>query len=153
MYNEFTEETVAKLSNQGFERFEVLKEYIDPLSFGNGRTVVKYDNLILTFIREKGDIFLEIGGLSPDRESFYFDDIRVNRGWDSVDRTLNRDSPKSIDDILVELKNNIEEIQIAFSEEYILQTESSLRITRKNREKEFLNRLNKNAESYLNKMK
>ena len=58
------------------------------------------EGLLLRFVRERTEVYLDIGTQLPDPEFHQFDDVEIALGWTSVEEVLKKDSPESLDRVI-----------------------------------------------------
>jgi hypothetical protein len=73
--------------------------------------VFEADNLLLRFVRDRSQEFLDIGMVTHPKEFHQFDDVAVALGWTSVDNVLGKQEPESLDSLLDQLACHYDRVQ------------------------------------------
>jgi hypothetical protein len=58
------------------------------------------DDLLLRFVRERTEVYLDIATKAPDPEFHQFDDVEIALGWTSVEEVLKKASPEPLDSVI-----------------------------------------------------
>ncbi|MCI0664554.1 MAG: hypothetical protein L0220_26130 [Acidobacteria bacterium] len=125
----------------GIEGAELVSETFDPKNFGNGEVVFRLGPLLLRFIRDRGQDFLDVAStIAPDR-FHQFDDVEIAMGWKSVEEVLAKSEPEPLADVLVRMRNHLSELQAAMSGNQELFTRARIERAAEQRGAEFVKRL------------
>ena len=129
------------IESVGIEGVELERESFDPRNFGNGEVVFRLGPLLLRFIRDRGQDFLDIAStIAPDR-FHQFDDVEIAMGWKSVEETLGKSEPEPLADMLGRLRNRLGELQSAMSGNQEAFTRARIERAAEQRGAEFVKRL------------
>ena len=73
--------------------------------------IFEADNLLLRFVRDRAQEFLDVGMRTHPTEFHQFDDVAVALGWTSVDNVLGKQEPESLDSLLDQLACHFDRVQ------------------------------------------
>jgi hypothetical protein len=73
--------------------------------------IFEANNLLLRFVRDRSQEFLDIGMRAHPTEFHQFDDVAVALGWTSVDCILAKQEPESLDSVLDQLASHFDRVQ------------------------------------------
>src|SRR5262245_47736409 len=125
----------------GIEGVELERERFDPQNFGNGEVVFRLGPLLLRFIRDRGQDFLDVASVtSPDRYH-QFDDVEIGMGWKSVEDMVAKSEPEPLADLLRRMRNRLGELQSAMSGNQESFTRNRIERAAEQRGAEFIKRL------------
>ena len=129
------------IESVGIEGVELQRESFDPQNFGNGEVIFRLGPLLLRFIRDRGQDFLDIASaIAPDR-FHQFDDVEIGIGWKSVEEALSKSEPEPLADMLRRMRNRLGELQSAMSGNQEGFTRDRIERAAEQREAEFVERL------------
>jgi hypothetical protein len=129
------------IESVGIEGMELERESFDPQNFGNGEVVFRLGPLLLCFIRDRGQDFLDVASaIAPDR-FHQFDDVEIGMGWKSVEEVLAKSEPEPLADMLRRMRNRLGELQSAMSGNQERFTRDRIERAAEQRGAEFVKRL------------
>jgi hypothetical protein len=129
------------IESVGIEGVELMRESFDPQNFGNGEVVFRLGPLLLRFVRDRGQDFLDIAStIAPDL-FHQFDDVEIAMGWKSVEEALGKSEPEPLADILGRMRNRLGELQSAMSGNQEAFTRARIERAAEQRGAEFVKRL------------
>lgn len=73
-------------------------------------------NLIFRFVRDRGEDFLDVAAIHRPSEYYQSDDLEIAFGWRTIDDALHKQAPEPLHDILVRLRDRMDELAKAFSQ-------------------------------------
>src|SRR5262249_18953137 len=113
----FLASLLAQLRKIGISEPELVRASPQTENFGDGEVVFRVGKLLMCFVRDRGQEFLDLGAsVAPDK--FYqFGDVEIAMGWKSMDQVLEKPDPERLDQILGEVSRHLKELDDAFSEE------------------------------------
>lgn len=65
--------------------------------------VFPLDGLLLKFVKDRGEEFVDVCFRDCPGQFFYFDDVSVGLDWESLDQALSRTEPRPLIDVLRQL--------------------------------------------------
>lgn len=84
---------VRAIEAVGIEGAELVRETLDPGSFGDGEVVFRVGPLLLRFIRDRGQDFMDLGSTMDPERFHQFDDVEIAMSWRSVEVVLGKSEP------------------------------------------------------------
>ena len=99
----------------GIEGALLQGEAVDPEHFGDGEVVLRLGALMLRFIRDRGEDFLDVGSAAAPDRFHQFDDVEIAMGWRSLDQVLAKKEPAPLTNVLLRLRERLSELQSAMS--------------------------------------
>jgi hypothetical protein len=112
----------------------------DEDSFGNAQAVFRVDSLLMCLIRDRGQVFVEVGSADMPGRFYQFDDVSVAMGWRSTDDVFARKEPEQVGTILSKIRENFAELKQAFSASQEGFTRTRLVKAAREREEAFMKR-------------
>lgn len=140
-----TEKTLAstaaeKIRSAGLAA-DLLNETSDRQSFGNAQATFRLGPLLLRFVRDRGEEFLDIASDAAADRFHLFDDVEIAMGWKSTDEVLAKNQPEPLEDVLKRIKTRLDELQKAFSGNQERFTRAKVERAAKERGEAFVRRL------------
>jgi hypothetical protein len=129
------------IESVGIEGVELVRESFDPQNFGNGEVVFRLGTLLLRFIRDRGQDFLDVASAIAPGHFHQFDDVEIGMGWRSVDEVLAKSEPEPLADMLRRMRNRLGELQSAMSGSQERFTRDRIERSAEQRGAEFVKRL------------
>lgn len=114
----------------------------ESVHFGDTSAVFSVGTMLLKFIRERGQVFIELGTQAEPEEFYQFDYVAIAMGWRSLDEVLARSAPEPMGEILKKVGDYINLLQLAFSPDRIQYTRMVIAKASYDREQAFVARLN-----------
>jgi hypothetical protein len=128
----------SKIRDFSLGQAKLLRESYDR-NQGNGEAVFQIDSLVIRFFRERGQDFIDLGSIDAPTQFYYVDDVFVAMGWESIDQVINREAPLSLDNILQQIRDKLNELKTVFSDAKAASTK--IKFTEKLRGKKFVEKL------------
>jgi hypothetical protein len=72
-------------------------------------------NLLLRFVRDRSEEFLDIGTVERPREFHQFDDVCVALGWSTIERVLHKTEPEALHSVVGRLRQRFDSLQQALT--------------------------------------
>lgn len=113
--NSFVQVALRALKDAGIDGAELLRDRYEPQSFGDAELIFRLESLLLRFIRDRGEEFLELGSTSAPDRFHQWDDVEVAFGWRSTADVLAKTAPEPLADVLARLRGRLGELQGAMS--------------------------------------
>lgn len=117
------------------------RESFDPQNFGNGEVVFRLGPLLLRFIRDRGQDFLDVASAIAPDHFHQFDDVEIGMDWKSVEGALAKSEPEPLADMLRRMRNRLGELELAMSGNQELFTRDRIERAAEQRGAEFVKRL------------
>lgn len=103
------------LSDAGLEPATLESEVYDEKEFGNAEAVFTLGSLRLRFLRDRGQVFLELGSTVEPRRFFLVDDVEVAMGWTKAEDVLAKHDPDDLKEVVARVGAKREELEQALS--------------------------------------
>src|SRR5262245_27207216 len=100
----FADNITSQLIAAGLSRATLVSSSSDGSSFGDTEVIFKLDALLLRFVRDRGQIFLDIASSAAPAEFHQYCDVEVAMGWRTIDQILARREPEAIGAVLTALQ-------------------------------------------------
>jgi len=84
--------------------------------FGDAEAIFRLGPLVLRFVRDRGQEFMDVASVSTPGQFHQFDDIALDHGWTTLPEILAASTPDRLDDVLLRLKGHLAEVNRAFGE-------------------------------------
>lgn len=125
--NPNTVKLMVALEDLGLKGFQVQREVYAAEHFGDGEVVFAEGDVVLRFVFDRGQEFLDVAG-APDFERFYqFDDVCAALEWPTTESVLGRRRPEPLSSVVERLSEHIADLRLAFSRERRSDTHQRLR--------------------------
>jgi hypothetical protein len=106
---------IARFRSAGIEHPKLLKADYDPASFGNGQASFEIGSLILRYVRDRGQEFIDLGSIQNPAKLFCFYDVEIAFGWRTIEQVIAISEPEPIETVLASFGRHREELERAFS--------------------------------------
>lgn len=84
-------------------------------SFGNAEATFRVGSLLLRFVRDRGQEFMDLASSAMPSRFFQFGDVEIAMGWKTIDEVLAKQEPEGLDVVLARLGRYIAELNDVFS--------------------------------------
>lgn len=111
----FAKSISARLRAAGIDA-ELVSSTPDSQSFGNADATFRWGPLILLFVRDRGEEFIEVASAAVPARLFLYDDLSVAMSWQTISEVTERESLESVENMLARLKDHAAQIHDAFSD-------------------------------------
>jgi hypothetical protein len=138
---EFVDYLVGRLKDAGIDDAELVRANYDSKSFGNAEAVFRARPLVLRFLRDRGEEFLELATNAAPEQFYQFGDVEIAMRWKTVDEILARRELEGLDRILDRLRQHRAELNDAFSGDRERLTRARLEQAMQKRGDAFMDRL------------
>jgi hypothetical protein len=109
------ESAAAQLKAAGIERADLVEKSPENGAFGDSEAIFRIGSLLLRFVRERGQEFIDIsGGTTADR-FHQFSDIEIAMGWSTIEEELAKREPEQLSQVLDRVSRHLAELDGAFS--------------------------------------
>ena len=135
------EETVGNLLAETGLEATLVRASFDAPSFGNSEVVFKIENLLLRFVRDRGQSFLDVASEAAPANFYQFDELEIAMGWRTVAQILAKREPEELESILKRVRENLSFLIRAFSGDQERFTRARLEKAARARRQAFTDRL------------
>ncbi len=145
MENPLVETAKIELNKIGIYDVMLVKESYSSENFGNAEAVFQFRNIIFLFLRDRDQDFLDLGSVHNPNHYYLFDDVSVIMGWQNLDDIIKHNkeidfdkppsTPISLSKVLEYIKNDIDKLNRAFSDDEITVTNEKLKVVERKRAK------------------
>lgn len=105
------------LEQAGVTGAELISAEPESPAFGDTSATFRLGGLLLRFVRDRGEEFLDVGPAGDPGALFQYDDVEIAMGWRSVDEILEKRAPEPIERVLQRVAMQAPQLQWAFSAE------------------------------------
>lgn len=98
----------------------------DDRNFGNAEAIFRADSLLLRFLRDRGQDFLDVGLVEMPTQFHQFHVVEVAMGWKTLDQVLARREPENLIAVIECVKANFNALTRAFDVSHRHKTLASL---------------------------
>ncbi|MGM0562952.1 MAG: hypothetical protein ACQES2_01355 [Pseudomonadota bacterium] len=95
-------------------------------NFGNIESLWELGNLRLRFIKERGQVFLDLGSRFDEGKFFIFDDVALLMKWQSLDQIIEAFEPLDLVSSLGFIKRDYEDLTDLMSKKKYTSTSASI---------------------------
>ena len=132
------------LEAAGFKNYELISHVQDEKHFGNSEAVFKIGVILLRFILDRGQAFIDVASTVNPARFYQYDTVQLAMGWNTIEDILTRNHPVDLEAVLLELAQNYRSLEIAMSKNNIEQTAELFEKADKARGEAFVKKINKN---------
>lgn len=111
----FVTDIESELREAGLGDAELVSAAPVSAAFGDTVAVFLISPLLVRFVRDRGEVFIDLASQSAPDILHQVDDIGIVMGWWSVTDVLNRSQPVAIGAVLLLLKAHFDALRDAFS--------------------------------------
>jgi hypothetical protein len=112
---EFVDSVAVRLADAGLTGAIVVSSSADSQPFGNAEAVFRVDRLLLRFVRDRGQVFLDIASSATPAEFFQYSDVEIALGWSTIDQVVAKRDLDDLEGLLARLRANLDVLGNAFS--------------------------------------
>lgn len=116
--NPLVREATARMQESGIVDAEILRERYDPQHFGNAEAIFQIGVLVVRFVRDRGQDFVDLGSIRTPGKFYQFDDVDVAMGWQAPHDVVDKRRPEPLSSIMERLVRHRAELEHAFSAEH-----------------------------------
>lgn len=109
------EQVQESLATIGFFNAQIVQRPNDIA--GDGVVIFRIGSLLLRFVRDRGQDFLDIASMVEPTIFHQFDDIEIAMGWRSVEDILAKQEPESLSAVLEKIEEKFSDLNAAMSGE------------------------------------
>lgn len=113
--NPLVKEATKRLAEFGIKEPVLLRQRYYPESFGNAEAVFQIAGLLVRFVRDRGQDFVDLASVSNPEKFYQFDDVHIAMGWKSVDEIVGKQRPEPLHEVVGRFSHNLDEIEAVFS--------------------------------------
>lgn len=112
---EFTADVRSALRDAGFANADLLSQDRESSAFGDTAAVFDAGPVLLRFVRDRGQVFIDVAAPSAPSTFHQFDDLDIAMGWRTIDEVLSKRGAEPIESVLQRAMANIGTLHRAFS--------------------------------------
>jgi len=133
------------LESGGLPQYEVIHESQCSEHFGDGEVVFKIGPMLLRFVRERGQDFVDVTPASAPDHYYSYGDVELAMGWKTVDQAWSRTEPEPLSGIIERLSGQYPQFEEAFSVAKAQDTLAKLDFASRRRGADFVDHLRRLA--------
>lgn len=95
-------------------------------SFGDCESVWELGNLRLRFVKDRGQLFVDVGSKFDESLNFVFDDISLFMKWEEPGGIINAESPVGLEHALKLIKQDLDKLENLFSKSKLQTTSKKI---------------------------
>ena len=114
-HGDFPGSILSSLEQAGMTGAELVSAEPESPAFGDTAATFRLGRLLLRFVRDRGEEFLDVGSADNPDAWFQYDDVEMAMGWRSVDDVLEKSAPEPIERVLDRVAGRFPQLQAAFS--------------------------------------
>jgi hypothetical protein len=137
----FAGDVATRLQAADIHGAVLVKSTPESSNFGDTGVIFRVGPLLLRFVRERGQEFVDVSTISMPQKFHQLVDVEVAMGWRSIDQVLARREPEPLDQILIRLKGHLQELGDALSNEHQDTTRASIESSAKERSRIFIEKI------------
>lgn len=111
----FTDAMKTQLADAGLSQATVVSASPEDQPLGNSAVIFRLHGMLLRFVRDRGQAFLELAVESAPTEFHQYDDVEIAMGWKTIDGVLGKREPENIGVVLSRLSGQLAELKDACS--------------------------------------
>jgi hypothetical protein len=115
--NPLVRDAIERMKDAGIDDAETLRERYAPQQFGNAEAVFRVGKLILRFVRDRGQDFLDLGWASAQGKFHQFDDVDVATGWRSLQKVVSKREPEGLASVVERFARHRSQLEEALAGE------------------------------------
>lgn len=136
-----TDSVVDKLKAAGLADLELVSSSSEAAGFGDAEAIFEAGSMLLRFVRDRGQEFLDIASVATPTKFFQFGDVEIAMGWKTIDEVLAKQDPEPLEAVLARLAAHFAELNSAFSGERERLTGARVEHAARDRGQVFVDRL------------
>lgn len=137
----FTDRIAKQLADAGVKGANLVISSPVGQSFGDTEAVFRLGGLLLRFVRDRGQTFLDIASDTAPAKFHQYDDVEIAMGWRTIDEVLAKHEPEDLGVLLARLRVNLDVLSDAFSSDRERLTRGLVERAARERGSEFTARL------------
>jgi hypothetical protein len=137
----FADNIASRLADVGLAGATLVSSSPSAQSFGDGEAVFRLDGLLLRFVRDRRQAFVDIASSAAPTEFHQYDDIEIAMGWKTIDQVLAKRVPEDLGLVLERLRTNLDVLGNAFSSDRERFTRARVERAARERGRAFADRL------------
>lgn len=114
------------LLKTGLSNASEISESMHPSCFGNSESVWVLGNIRIRFIKDRGQLFVDIGSIFDESRLFIFDDVALFMEWQKLDEIIKADQPLDLQVSLNFIKRDLRTLENIFSKKELKATTKKL---------------------------
>jgi hypothetical protein len=134
------------MAHAGIDTVSLLAGASEEDGFGNGKATFSLGTLVLHFLCDRGQEFLDVAPMHAPTEHFRLDYIGLALGWRRVEETMDRTEPRALADELTDVVRYRDELEKALSFSSLAATRAATECAVAERERAFLDKLQRLAD-------
>lgn len=137
----FAESAISRLRSVGISDAEIVARDSVGSDSKNAEVIIRSGLILLRFIRDRGQEFLDLGSVAAPNSLFQFCDVEIAMGWKTIDEVLAMREPDRIDVVLAKLALHFMELSDAFCRDRERLTRARVERAARDRGEAFVKRL------------
>ena len=94
----------------------------DTKNFGNVESIWVISNLQIRFVKDRGQVFIDIGSIFDKSKFFIFDDVALLMKWQALDDIIKATEPLDLLSSLIFIKQNFNKLELLLSKKKLKST-------------------------------
>lgn len=137
----FTDSIAKRLAGAGLTGATLVSSSPMAQTFGNTEAVFRLGRLLLRFVQDRGQAFLDVASEAAPTDFHQYDDVEIAMGWKTIDEVLAKREPEDLVAVLARLRANLDALSDAFSGDRERLTRGLVERAARERGREFTDRL------------
>lgn len=129
------------LKQTNFKDFELIQQSYDEKHFGNAEMIFRVGKLLVRFVRDRGQSFIDIASTALPERFYQFDTVEIAMGWKPIEEVIGKSEPEDLKNVLCRLSQKFDELEAAMSGEQVNHIRCLLEKADKDRGAAFVARL------------
>ena len=92
----------------------LIAERQDDRNFGNAETIYQVGGLLLRFLRDRGQDFLDIAPAAEPEQFYHFEDVEAAMNWVAAKANLAPEGPEEISKVIARMSARVPSLESAF---------------------------------------
>jgi len=139
----FADEVQKALHRAGISDGHLVSQTPESPAFGDTGAVFNVGPFLLRFVRDRGQIFVDLSSHAKPAQFHQFDDVIVAMGWRTIAEVLARSEPEPVDAVLQQVKAHWHDLKRAFAGAHEQMTRARVQRTAHERSQAFVASLQK----------
>ena len=126
MNNKFLISIKESLLKAGLSSASEISNSSQPSGFGDTDSIWELGNLRIKFIKDRGQVFVDLGSKFNESHYFIFDDVSLLLKWQELDEIINADAPLDLATSLSLIKKDLNKLDTLFSKNELQKTTNEI---------------------------
>lgn len=129
----------------GFDRAEEASHTAESDHFGDAEAIFRLGSLLLRFVRDRLQVFVDLGSVTSPTTFHQFDDVEIAMGWKTIDEVLAKREPDDLVAVLTRIHDYAANLESAFSDDQVRLTRARIERAARDRGEKFVSQLRTKA--------